>query len=88
MLPRVGVILLGGPGPAYEVLRESFGQFGYVEGRNITFETRFAQGQLDRLPDIVAELIRLDVNVIAAVGAVGARVAKNATTKIPIVLWL
>ena len=34
-LPRVGVILLGGPGPAYEALRQSFGQLGYVEGRNI-----------------------------------------------------
>ena len=84
-LPRVGVILLGGPGPAYEALRESFGQLGYVEGLNIIFEPRFAQGQLDRLPDIAAELIRLDVDVIAAVGAVGARVAKKATTKIPIV---
>lgn len=84
-VPRVGVILLGWPGPAYEFLRESFGRLGYVEGKNIVLEPRFAQGQLDRLPAIAAELIRLEVDVIAAVGAVGARVTKGATTKIPIV---
>ena len=84
-LPRVGIILLGGPGPAYEALRHSFGQLGYVEGRNIALEPRFAHGQLDRLPDLAADLVRLDVDVIAAVGAVGARAAKKATTQIPIV---
>ena len=51
----------------------------------LSFEPRFARGQLDQLPDLAADLVRLDVDVIAAVGAVGARAAKKATTQIPIV---
>jgi putative tryptophan/tyrosine transport system substrate-binding protein len=84
-LPRVGVIFNGGPGPALDQFRQGLGQLGYIEGRNIAIEPRFAQGQLDRLSDLAADLVRLDVNVIVAVGAVGTRAAHNATTKIPIV---
>ena len=84
-LPRIGVILNGGPGPVFEKVRQSFGQLGYVDGRNLLFEPRFAKEQLDRVPALVAELISLDVDVIVAVGIVGARAAQKATTKIPIV---
>ena len=84
-MPRVGVILLGGPAPAFDELRKGFALLGYVEGRNIVFEPRFAQGQLNRVPDFAAELVRLDVDVIVAGGAVGAQAAQKATTKIPIV---
>jgi putative tryptophan/tyrosine transport system substrate-binding protein len=84
-MPRVGIILLSGPGPILEALREGLGRHGYVEGQNIVLEPRFAQGQFDRVPDFAAELVRLDVGVIVAVGAVGARSAQKATTKIPIV---
>jgi len=84
-LPRVGVILLGGPGPNSEALRQGFAQLGYEEGRNITTELRFARGQFDRVPELVADLVRLKVDVIVAVGAVGVQAAHKATTTIPIV---
>jgi putative ABC transport system substrate-binding protein len=83
--PRIGVIMNGGPGPNYDGFRQGLGLLGYVEGRNIVFEPRFAQGQLDRIPDFAAELVRLDVDVIVAIGAVAARAAQKATTKIPVV---
>src|ERR1700730_8949255 len=84
-LPRVGVIANGGPEPYFNAFRQNFSKLGYVEGRNIVFEPRFAQGQLDRVPDFAVELARLDVDVIVALGIVGARAAQKATTKIPIV---
>lgn len=84
-VPRIGVILNGGPGPVFDALRESFGKLGYVNGHNILFEPRFANERLDRVPDLVAELIRFDVDVIVAVGIVGARAAQKATRTIPIV---
>ncbi len=56
-----------------------------MNGRNILFEPRFAKEQLDKVPALVAELIGLNVDVIVAVGIVGARAAQKATTKIPIV---
>ena len=84
-LPRVGVLLLGGPGPRYDGLRQDFAQLGYVEGRNIIFEPRFARGQFDRAPALAAELVALNVDVIVAVGAIGVGAAQKATTNIPIV---
>src|SRR5262249_38682293 len=60
---------------------------GYIEGQNITIEYRYAEGKLDRLPELAAELVRLKVDII--VGAGGDRViraAKNATNTIPIVM--
>jgi putative ABC transport system substrate-binding protein len=56
-----------------------------AEGRSIIFEPRFARGQLDRAPELAAELVALNVDVIVAVGAVGAGAAQKATAKIPIV---
>ncbi len=84
-LPRVGVLLLGGPGPSYDELRQEFAKLGYVEGRNIIFEPRFARGQLDRAPALAAELVTLNVDVIVTAGAIGVGAAQKATTKIPIV---
>ena len=84
-LPRIGVLLLGGPGPRYDGLRQDFAHLGYVEGRNIVLEPRFARGQFDRAPALAAELAALNVDVIVAVGAIGVGAAQKATTKIPIV---
>jgi putative tryptophan/tyrosine transport system substrate-binding protein len=84
-LPRVGVILLGGPGPRYDALRQDFAQLGYAEGRNIIFEPRFVRGQLEQAPALAAELVALNVDVIVAMGAVGVGAAQKVTTKIPIV---
>ena len=84
-LPRVGILLLGGPGPSSDSLRQGFTQLGYVDGQNVITEFRFVRGQFDRAPEIAAELVRLDVDVIVAVGAIGVQAARKATSKIPIV---
>jgi putative ABC transport system substrate-binding protein len=84
-LPRVGVIANGSPDTLFEAVRQSFAQHGYVEGRNIVIEARFAHGHLDRVPELVAELIGLNVDVIVSLGAVGAQAARKASTTIPIV---
>ena len=70
------------PGPLREGLRE----LGYVEGRNVTYEARFAEGKLDRLPGLAAELVRAKVDIIVAQGGPAAIAAKQATATIPIVI--
>ena len=70
-----------------EGIRLALRELGYIEGRNIATEYRYAEGKLDRYPELVAELVRLKVDIIvAAGGAVGIRAAKNATKTIPIVM--
>jgi putative ABC transport system substrate-binding protein len=61
-------------------------ELGYVEGKNIVIEWRFADGDIERLPGLLADLARLKVDVIAAVGAAVARAAQQATGTIPIVM--
>jgi len=71
--------------PFLEVFFQELRRLGYVEGQNIAFEFRSAEGRVDRLPDLAAELVRLNVNVILASATGAALAAKNATSKIPIV---
>lgn len=73
------------PSPGFEAFRQQLADLGYVEGRDIILEPRFAEGNLKRLPELSAELVRIKVNVIAVIGAVTARAAKKATNTIPIV---
>ncbi len=61
-------------------------QLGYVEGQNVTFEPRWGQGDLDRVPKLAAELVGLKVDVIVTGGQVVAIAAKRATSTIPIVM--
>src|SRR5258705_12700792 len=69
-----------------EALRSGLRDLGYIEGKNLLIEFRWAEGQYDRLPALVTELVRLNVDVIVTHGAAGAIAAKQATTTIPIVI--
>ena len=67
-------------------LREGLSELGYVEGQNIAFEFRSAEGRLDRLPDLAAELVRLKVDLIVTLYVPPTLAAKQATREIPIVI--
>jgi putative ABC transport system substrate-binding protein len=69
-----------------EALRQELRARGWIEGQNIVIEYRFADGRLDRLPDLAAELVRLKVGIIVTVTTNAAVAAKNATATIPIVM--
>jgi putative tryptophan/tyrosine transport system substrate-binding protein len=69
-----------------EALRLGLRDHGYIEGRNITIEYRWAEGKYDRLPGLAAELVRLHVDIIITQGTPAALAAKQATTNIPIVM--
>jgi putative ABC transport system substrate-binding protein len=69
-----------------EALRAGLRDLGYLEGKNLVIESRWAEGKFDRLPELAAELVRLNVDVILTAGTPGIRAAKNATTTIPIVM--
>ena len=87
-LPVIGYLNYGSPESdtlRLTGLRRGLNQFGYVEGRNLVIEYRWAGNQADRLPALVADLIQLQVTVIVAAGVLPARAAKAATTDIPIV---
>jgi putative tryptophan/tyrosine transport system substrate-binding protein len=66
--------------------QEGLREHGYIEGKGVTVEYRWAHSDYDRLPDLAAELVRLNVDVILTHGTPGARAAKTATTTIPIVV--
>jgi putative ABC transport system substrate-binding protein len=68
------------------VIRQRLRELGYIEGKNIDFEYRSAEGKIDRLPDLAAELVRLKVDVIVTEGTPTATAAKNATKTIPIII--
>jgi putative ABC transport system substrate-binding protein len=69
-----------------DAFRQGLRELGWVEGQNIVIEYRFAEGKLDRLPDLAAELVRLKVNIIVTVASPGVAAAKNATETIPIIM--
>jgi ABC-type uncharacterized transport system substrate-binding protein len=69
-----------------EAFRQGLRELGYVEGKNIFIEWRFAEGKSDRLPSLAAELVRLKVDVIVAEAPTSTRSAKQATVTIPIVM--
>ena len=87
--PRIGI--LGGASASVnagriEAFRQGLRELGYVEDKNIIIESRYAEGKLDRLPALAAELVRLKVDIIFSVGPTVTRAAKEATATIPIVM--
>jgi len=88
-IPRIG-FLGGGSATAnagrVEAFRQGLREHGYAEGKNIVIEYRWAEGKLDRLPALAAELVRLKVDIIVSAGPTVTRVAKEATTTMPIVM--
>jgi putative ABC transport system substrate-binding protein len=69
-----------------EAFRQGLRELGYVEGKNIVIEWRYAEGKADRLPSLAAELVRLKVDLIVSVAPLPTRSAKAATSTIPIVM--
>jgi putative ABC transport system substrate-binding protein len=69
-----------------EVLRQALRELGYIEGQNYAIEWRFSKGRLDLLPKLAAELVRLKVDCIVAIGVAPTRAAKEVTSTIPIVM--
>jgi putative tryptophan/tyrosine transport system substrate-binding protein len=88
-VPRIGFLVAGSSSSSstrIEAFRQGLRDLGYVEGKNIFIEYRYAEGKLDRLPELAAELARLKVDVIVAAGGTPAILAaKNATRTIPVV---
>jgi putative ABC transport system substrate-binding protein len=86
---RIGFLLVATAESTELLLRaltDGLRDLGYVEGRNIVFERRYADGRLDRLPDLAADLVRLQVDVIVTGANVHVAAAKRATAAIPIVM--
>src|SRR5437773_9019180 len=69
-----------------EVFRQKLSKLGWIEGKNITIEYRFAEQKNERLPELAAELVRLKVDLIVTPSTTSALAAKKATTTIPIVM--
>jgi putative ABC transport system substrate-binding protein len=84
-VPRIGV-LEASPGRFGEAFRDGLQQFGYVEGKNIAIEWRWAHARAERFPDLAAELVRRQVDVIVATNNPAVAAAQAATKTIPIVM--
>ena len=86
---RIGLLNAGSPLSArvyVEAFQQGLRALGYVEGQNMVIEYRYAEGQAEQLPELAAELVRLEVEVIVAAGAPTIRAAQHATRTIPIVM--
>ena len=86
-VPKIGWLAVRPASAAFSIesFQREFRKLGYVEGKNIVFEYRYAEGKLDRLPALANELVRLKVDVLITPNTPAALAAKNATKTIPIV---
>lgn len=82
---RIGFVNPVSAGPQVVAFREGLRELGYVEGKNMTLEARFAEGRAEALPALVAEVLRLNVDVLVAGSTLGALAAKAATKTVPVV---
>lgn len=87
-VPRIGILELGSPSasaPGHKAFQQGLRGLGYVEGKNIILEYRYADGKLDRLPELAAELVGSKVDVIVTRSTGSIRAAMNASKTIPII---
>src|SRR5713101_3947951 len=82
---RIGILSAANPRSTslWQAFEQRLRELGYIEGQNIAFEFRNAEGKVDRLPGVAAELVRLNVDVIVTATDLATRAVKEATTKIP-----
>ena len=89
-VPRIGVLLPGSPTPEYErrldAFRQGLRELGYIDTQNILLEYRWADAQYERMADLVAELLRLKVDLLVIDSTPAGLAAKRATSTLPIVL--
>ena len=88
-VPRIGYLTASNPSSMsarVEAFRQGLRELGYIEGKNIVIEWRFAEGKVDRLSALAAELVRFKVDAIVASGPPATRATKEATSAIPIVM--
>jgi putative ABC transport system substrate-binding protein len=88
-VPRIGFLSVTSPSDRPSLLdafRQRLRELEWVEGQNIVIDYRYAEGRVDRLPDLAAELVRLKVDFIVSLGTQGVTAAKNVTETIPIVM--
>src|SRR5215470_19870115 len=86
---RIGYVSGSGPvtsDPRFDALRQGLRDLGYIEGKNILLEYRYAEGRQDPIPSLVADLVELKVDVLLLTTLPGIRAAKQATKTIPIVI--
>jgi putative tryptophan/tyrosine transport system substrate-binding protein len=87
--PRIGYIASAGPdaaGTNRGAFQQGLRDLGYIEGKNIVIEFRYLEGMLNRVPTVVAELVRLKVDVLVAISPLAIRIAKETTKTVPIVM--
>lgn len=82
---RIAYVIPQSRGARSEEFVKALGELGYVDGRNIQIEMRFAEGRPERLAGLIDEVIRLGIDVLVVGATIGARAAKKATTTIPVV---
>jgi putative ABC transport system substrate-binding protein len=91
-VPRIGYLSGRGdpstPDPLVDAFRQGLRDLGYIESKNILVEYRYAEGKLDRMPSLVAELVQLKIDVFVSPALPAIRAAKQATKTIPIVMLI
>jgi putative ABC transport system substrate-binding protein len=88
-IPRIGILSpdsIAGRAMLYDAFRQGLRDLGYFEGQNLSFEWRSAEGKLDRLPGLAAELVGLKVDLMVASGTPASQAAKQVTGTVPIVI--
>jgi putative ABC transport system substrate-binding protein len=83
---KIGILLVGNPEPFWSLFSGGLRDLGYIEGRDLTFEFRSGQGNIQALPGLAEGLVRLNVDLIVASETPAVQAAKRATTDVPIVM--